>query len=72
MNLSDEIIDEVRAVREAYAARFNFDLAEMYKDLKTKEKACDHKMAQLVPVQPQPIARRVKPVKTPLRTVKKK
>jgi hypothetical protein len=30
MNLSDEIVDEVRAAREAYAARFNYDLAEMF------------------------------------------
>ncbi len=31
--MKDEIVEEVRAVREAYAARFNYDLAEMFKDL---------------------------------------
>jgi hypothetical protein len=39
MNPKDEIVEEVRAAREAYAARFNYDLAEMYKDLKVKEQA---------------------------------
>jgi len=37
VNLKDEIVEEVRAAREAYAARFNYDLAEMFKDLKSKE-----------------------------------
>jgi len=39
MNLKDEIVEEVRAAREAYAARFNYDLTETYKDLKAKERA---------------------------------
>jgi hypothetical protein len=39
MNVKDEIVDEVRAIREAYAARFNYDLAEIYRDLKTKEQS---------------------------------
>jgi hypothetical protein len=42
MNSRDDIVDEVRAVREAYAARFNYDLAEMYKDLKAKEHTRGH------------------------------
>ncbi|HEV2689590.1 MAG TPA: hypothetical protein VGV35_13600 [Bryobacteraceae bacterium] len=53
MNLKDEIVEEVRAAREAYAARFNYDLAEMYKDLKAKEQARGHRVAPLQPVQPQ-------------------
>jgi hypothetical protein len=36
MNQKDEIVEEVRAAREAYAVRFNH-LADMYKDLKAKE-----------------------------------
>jgi hypothetical protein len=53
MNLSDEIVDEVRAVRGAYAARFNYDLAEMVKDLKAKE-AYTRNIASLQPAEPQP------------------
>ena len=37
--MKDEIVEEVRAAREAYAARFNYDLAEMFNDLKAKEHA---------------------------------
>ena len=36
------------------AARFNYDLKEMYKDLKAKEQAHRDKIAPLQPVQPQP------------------
>lgn len=54
MNRKDEIVEEVRAAREAYAARFNYDLAEMYKDLKAKEQAHNRNLAPLQPVEPQP------------------
>ena len=53
MNSKDEIVDEVRAAREAYAARFNYDLAEMYKDLKAKEQARSRNIATLEPAEPQ-------------------
>ena len=54
MNPKDEIVEEVRAARQAYAARFDYDLAEMYKDLKVKEQARGCKLAALQPVEPQP------------------
>jgi hypothetical protein len=38
MTWSDPIVDEVRRVREAYAARFNYDLRAIYRDLKEQEK----------------------------------
>jgi hypothetical protein len=56
MNSKDEIVDEVRAAREAYAARFNYDLAEMFNDLKAKEHARKSNIAALQPVEPQPRA----------------
>ena len=34
----DPIVDEVRKVREAHAARFNYDLRAIYRDLKRQEK----------------------------------
>ena len=38
--MNDEIIDEVRAIREAHAAKFNFDLEAIYEDIKRSEE--DH------------------------------
>ena len=38
MTWSDPIVDEVRRVRDAYAARFNYDLRAIFRDLKVQEK----------------------------------
>lgn len=35
--LNDEIVDEVRAVRESHAARFNYNLRAIFDDLKKSE-----------------------------------
>lgn len=35
--MTDEIIKEVRANREAHAAKFNYDLRAIYEDLKKSE-----------------------------------
>ena len=35
----DEIVEEVRAAREAYARQFNFDLDAICEDLRAKEEA---------------------------------
>ena len=40
---SDPIVDEVRRVRDAYAARFNYDLQAIYRDLKEQEKRSGRK-----------------------------
>ena len=53
MNRKDEIVEEVRAARAAYAVRFNYELAEMYKDLKVKEQARNRNIATLQPRKPQ-------------------
>ena len=37
MTWSDPIVDEVRRARDAYAARFNYDLRAIYRDLKDQE-----------------------------------
>lgn len=44
MSWSDPIVDEVRRVREAYAARFNYDLRAIYRDLKEQEKRSGRKV----------------------------
>jgi hypothetical protein len=53
MKSEDKIVDEVRAVREAYAARFNYDLKKIYADLKAKEQARPN-LATIRPLSPQP------------------
>ena len=35
--LNDEIVDEVRAIREAHASKFGYDLRAIYADLKISE-----------------------------------
>ena len=45
----DEIILEVRAVREAYARRFNFDVWKLYRDAKKREEKSDRKVVSLKP-----------------------
>jgi hypothetical protein len=35
----DPFVEEVRRVRQAHAARFNYDLKAIYRDLKQQEKA---------------------------------
>lgn len=35
--LNDEIVDEVRAIRDAHAAKFGYDLRAIYADLKKSE-----------------------------------
>lgn len=37
MTWSDPIVDEVRRARDAYAARFNYDLWAIFRDLKEQE-----------------------------------
>ncbi|MHB8779319.1 MAG: hypothetical protein ACYC6R_16410 [Anaerolineales bacterium] len=39
---NDEIVEEVRKHREAYAAKFDFDLQAMYEDLKKAEKKSNY------------------------------
>ena len=40
----DEVVNEVRIVREAYAARFNYDLDAMYQDIKQREHVSGHEL----------------------------
>jgi hypothetical protein len=45
----DEIIHEVRAIREAYASRFNFDIRALYRDAKEQESKDGRKVVSLEP-----------------------
>ena len=45
----DDIVEEVRNVRDKYAARFNYDLEAIYKDIKEQEKQSQRKVVSLPP-----------------------
>ena len=36
--MNDPIVDEVRRIRDAHAARFNYDLDAIFRDIKEQEK----------------------------------
>ncbi len=43
----DEIVEEVRKARDEYAAKFNYDLDAIYKDIKKQEKKSRRKLVSL-------------------------
>ena len=45
----DPIVDEVRKVREAHAARFKYNLSAICADLKKKEKKSGHPLVSRQP-----------------------
>ena len=49
----DEIVEEVRKVREEYAARFNHNLEAIYQDIKEQEKQNQRKVVSLPPRKPE-------------------
>src|SRR5262249_41011381 len=53
--MNDPIVDEVRSVRDAHAARFNYDLDAIFLDIKEQEKRSGRIFVSLVPEQREPI-----------------
>lgn len=51
----DEIIAQVRAIREAWAARFNYDMDAIFQDVKEREKRSTRRVITVKP-------KRIKPV----------
>jgi hypothetical protein len=49
---TDEIVEEVRAARDAYAAKFDYDLTRIFEDLKKKEAEHPERLVYPEPVQP--------------------
>jgi hypothetical protein len=46
----DEIVEEVRAARDAYAAQFDYDLARIFEDLKKGEAQHPERLVDLRPL----------------------
>ena len=49
---TDTIVEETRKARDEYAARFNYDLAAMYEDLKKQEQLNPSRLVALPPKEP--------------------
>ena len=48
----DEIVEEVRTAREAYAAQFDYDLKRIFEDLKRQKEQNPAPRSNLKPIQP--------------------
>ena len=46
MTTNDPIVSEVRTVRDKHAAQFGYNLKEIFRDIKKKQKASGHKYVQ--------------------------
>lgn len=51
---ADPIIDELRAVREEHAARFNYDVEEIFRDIQAQQEASGREYVRLPPRRPNP------------------
>jgi hypothetical protein len=49
---TDEIVEDVRKVREQYASKFNHDLEAIYRDLREQEKKDAERVVSLPPKEP--------------------
>jgi hypothetical protein len=47
--MNDPIVDEVRKIRDAHAARFNYDLDAIFRDIKEQEKKSGRKYVSFPP-----------------------
>lgn len=52
--MNDPIVEEIRKIREAHAAKFQFDLRAICQDLRKQEKTCGHPLVSLPPKQKRP------------------
>ncbi len=52
--MNDPIVDEVRRVRNAHAARFNYDLDAIFQDIKEQEKKSGRKFVSFTPPRVEP------------------
>lgn len=52
----DEIIAEVRSIREDLAARFGYDVDRLYEEAKRREEASDREKIAVAPKRIQPVS----------------
>ena len=49
---NDPIVEEVRRIRQAHAARFGYDLQAIFEDLKRQERESGHTIVSFPPRRP--------------------
>jgi hypothetical protein len=54
----DPIVEEVRAIRDAYAKKFNHDIEAIYRNLKEQESKSDREFISLPPKRIKPIEKK--------------
>ena len=52
---TDEIVEETRQERDRYAAKFNYDLEAIYRDLKKQEEQTPEKFVSLPAKEPETV-----------------
>ncbi len=52
----DDVLLEVRRIREAYAKEFGYDLLAIHRDLKEQEQASGRQVVSMPPRRPRPAA----------------
>lgn len=52
--MNDPIVDEVRRIRDAHAAKFNYDLDAIFRDIKEQEKMSGLKFVSFPPRRTEP------------------
>ena len=52
--MNDPIVDEVRRIRDAHAAKFNYDLDAIFQDIKEQEKKSGLKFVSYPPRRTEP------------------
>jgi hypothetical protein len=60
--MNDPIVDEVRRVRDAHAARFAYDLDAIFQDIKNREKKSGLQFVEGVARQPMPNLSKAQPI----------
>jgi hypothetical protein len=53
--MKDEIVDQVRQVREKQAAKFNYDLKALVADARKRQKDSGHPVVSFVPKPKKPV-----------------
>jgi len=59
--MNDPIVDEVRRIRDEYAAKFGYDLDAIFKDIKEQEKKSGLKFVSYPPRRPHEVDGKLPP-----------